>query len=91
MRALARNTDPITSHIAADRVHEFSGAHKQQILAALRLFGPMTADEISTYINLSGHKILKRLSELHGDRLIAPTGQLKVAMSGRPQRVWGMV
>lgn len=90
MRSLARNTDPITSHLSADRVSEFSGAHKQQILDALKKFGPMTASEISAHVDLVGHQILKRLSDLHASSRIVPTGALRASASGRAQRVWRM-
>ena len=91
MRALARNTDPITSHLAAERVCEFSVAHRDMILTALQYYGPQTAHEIAQHVNLLTHQVLKRLPELYKQGLIAPTGQKRAALSGRAQRVWRVV
>ncbi len=89
MTALARNSDPITSHIAAANVANFADSHKRLILAALEQFGPMTAHEISAHIpGLLPHQILKRFPEMSRQGLITTTGETRRAMGKMPARVW---
>lgn len=90
MSALARNSDPITSHIAAANVINFADTHRNMILAALEKYGPMTAHEIAEHINLLPHQILKRFPELHRQGLIATTGETRQATGRTPARVWRM-
>lgn len=87
-RTLARRTDPATSHAAAARVNEFAGSHRAQVLAALKLHGPMTADQIATRTRLQSQQVNKRLPECQRLGLAAPTGDERLSASGRPERVW---
>lgn len=87
--SLARNSDPITSHLAAARVHEFALSHQEQIVSCLIEFGPMTCDEISNRIGMFSHQINKRVVELERKGLARPTGETRTSASGRQSRVWG--
>lgn len=88
MMKLVRNTDPITSHMAAEHAVGFSVAHRAMILAALKQHGSMTAHEIARHIpGLLAHQILKRLPELYREEKIAPTGELR-RTNRHMARVW---
>lgn len=89
-RKLARTSDPTTSQAAADRVREFAPAHREQILAALRRFGPMTVDRIAAITRLQSQQINKRTSDMRRAGLIEPTGREFPSNSGRPEREWGV-
>ena len=62
----ARNTDPTTSHIAAERLRE-SGklrAQQQQVLDALIRWPGSTAVELATNSGLDRYLVSRRLPEL---------------------------
>lgn len=96
MSLLARNSDPITSHLAAERVKEFSGPQQEQILACLIEHGPMGAEGISAILNIPAYALRKRLPEMEavltshaGDfYTVDPTGKLLRTSSGRQEREW---
>ena len=64
MTALARSTDPIQCHDAADRAARFSGGHKARIVAALREHGWMCAHELERVTGLTVVQIDRRMHEL---------------------------
>jgi hypothetical protein len=86
--ANARQSDPWTSHAAADRVHEFASGHIGMILACLRDHGPQTANELAGRLPLNSVQIARRLSDMEKKRLAAPTGHCRMSAAGRPERVW---
>jgi predicted ArsR family transcriptional regulator len=88
MSHLARNTDPITSHLAAARVHEFGKSHIDKIVAALILWGPMTADEIAERSGLDKYQVCRRLPEAEKQNLVRATDAVRKTGSGRSARVW---
>lgn len=90
-RALARRSDPATSHEAARRVREFATGHSATVLACLKAHGTLTVDEIAKHTPLLAHQINKRLPELQRSGLVAPTGETRLSASGRPERVWRAV
>lgn len=88
-RRLARKTDPTTSHMAAERVREFSATHQGDILRILSLKGPMTVDQIAHESGLQSQAVNKRLPELQRQGLAMPiSGMLRPSSSGRMARVW---
>jgi hypothetical protein len=87
----ARNTDPITSHLAAHMAIQFSGKHADQIHAALVQFGPMSKDQIATRTGLTGVQVDRRLPELEKALRAAPTGATTLNSAGRLERVWEAV
>jgi hypothetical protein len=66
----ARNTDPATSHAAADRAVKFAGTHAERILAALKAVGTGTPVSISEKTGLTIVQIDRRLHELEKKGLI---------------------
>lgn len=85
---LARNTDPSTSHAAADAAHGLSAAHERLILGALREHGPMGKDAIAQRIGLHGHQVCKRMSALARAQLVKPTGRTVPSLAGRLETEW---
>jgi predicted ArsR family transcriptional regulator len=84
---LARRADPDTSHAAADRVAEFSGAHHNAILAALRI-GPATVYELAERTGIAAHAIGKRMHELSKAGRVSDSGHRRASPSGRGCIVW---
>jgi hypothetical protein len=66
----ARNTDPATSHAAADRATNFAGSHAERILAALKAVGTGTPPSISDKTGLTIVQIDRRLVEMERKGLI---------------------
>lgn len=85
---LCRRTDPVTSFKAAVRVCEFSGNHRDIILACLKRYGPATVDEISKRTELTAYQVSKRMKEIGESGAAAPTGKERMSASGRPEREW---
>lgn len=91
----ARNTDPATSHEAADTVRNIS-ATQAAILAALR--APMTDEQlVDTYYalvdsmrapNASPSGIRSRRAELARQGLVVDTGERRKLVSGRHAILW---
>lgn len=80
-----RNTDPDTSHAAADQAAELATKHHGIILAALE--HPGTIYDIAARTDLDHTAVARRMSELERLDLAYPEGQKKGA-SGRMCRVW---
>jgi hypothetical protein len=59
--ALARRTDPKSSHAAASHVGEFLTGHRALILASIVLHPGRTAAELEKFCPLNSHQIGKRL------------------------------
>ena len=85
--ALARRTDPATSHTTASMAGGVLADHEKRILAALRL-GPASKDGIALRANLSGHAVGKRLRQLEREGFIEVTGAERMSASGRSEREW---
>ncbi len=88
---LARKTDPITSHIAASRVHEFRETHQERIISVLREVGPCGSEEISYHTDIPAYAIRKRLPELQREGRVRTTGLHLKTNSGRFEREWEYV
>jgi hypothetical protein len=90
----ARNTDPSTSHEAADKVGEFVHAHYYQILHALLDHGPLGKDGIAKVANMNGREdgnaVARRLPELLKQSLVSLTGEKVLSRSGRSEREWAI-
>lgn len=65
---LARAADPLTSHMAAERVPAFAPYHHQQILDAIKAVGEKqlgaTAREIAAHTGLTMEQVARRLPGL---------------------------
>lgn len=88
MSALARTSDPITSHAAAARVDEFQARHVALILAALKAAGPLglTKDEMAEVTRLDATQIARRSKDGAGLWRIGP--ETRRGNTGRSCRVW---
>lgn len=89
-QALARNSDPITSHMAADRSAAFSGTHCNRILEALR-DKAATAHTLSEVTGLTVVQIDRRLPELQRRGLARPVEVCKMPLIRGGFRVWEAV
>jgi len=84
--ALARNTDPASSHEAAERAESFRECHYRRILAAL-VGGSMTSPEIAQRCGLDQIQVSRRLPEMEREGLVARAG---IALCGikRVRMTW---
>lgn len=92
--ALARFSDPVTSHQAdaALRKREGTanqikaGTHRHRALREIGHFGSgLTAEEVENLTGIKG--VWKRVSDLKNMGFIAPTGRTRRSRSGREQEV----
>ena len=83
----ARNSDPVTSHQAADQVTTTS-KHFQIIHLALIEHGPMGKDEIAHFTDLEPNAVARRLPELQKLGLVMLTGKTVQSNAGRKERQW---
>lgn len=83
-RALARASDPATSHEAAEWVAPRSGSQKAKLLLAHRAHRQqgLTDEEAAREAGLLGSGFWKRCSELRNAGLIAETGEQRRGSSG---------
>jgi len=89
---LARNSDPITSHMAADASKALREKHHAAILLCLRYLGRMGKDEIAAHFNcMTGVQVARRLPELQKLGLVRTTGRLVRSDTGRLEREWEAV
>lgn len=87
-RQLARRCDPVTSHMAAERVMEFAGGQCAEILALLRKYGPMSPEQIAAHMHIDSYSARKRLADLFNAGKAQPNGMTCPTVSGRRQRIW---
>ena len=85
----ARESDPQTSHDAAESIVPFAHRHHGVILAALVRIGEGTFEEIARAAGLTPIQTWKRLSELDEKlRCIEKTGRTRPGSSGRQCTIW---
>ncbi len=84
---LARNTDPVTSHKAAQQV-TFKGEHHRKIYEALKTMKDGTFYEISEVAEMEPAAVWRRLNELEKRNLIVQTGEERRGPTGRMCRIW---
>lgn len=97
--AHARNTDPETSHAAARSItSERIRASQQIVLSILKTYGPLTDEDIWSYVLGLGHRghlspsgARTRRSELVALGRVRDTGERKTLASGRQAIVWAAV
>ena len=90
MPALARNTDPSTSHQAADEVEASGRAASQRHLCLLEVWKKpgRTAAEIAQAANLERHVPSRRLPELRKAGLVRAGEDRVCAVTGNPSMTW---
>jgi transcription initiation factor IIE alpha subunit len=84
----ARNTDPSTSHLAADLIKDSAKIHFETILNCLQRNGALGKDGIAALTNLDRNQISRRLSELQREGLIELTGRVVKSRANRLEREW---
>ncbi|SHN40310.1 hypothetical protein [Rhizobacter sp. OV335] len=89
-RALARRSDPTTSHLAAQSAAELQLTHFTVILTCLKKHGPLGKDGIAARSRLDGVQICRRLVQLERKGFVKQTGNLVPSTSGRPEREWAL-
>jgi len=88
--ALARNTDPETSHKAGRRARFRAGSQKIKLLHQYDIWGPLTAWEAgkaSLLADRPGCAYWRRVTELLHEGLIVETGEVRPGPTGEDQRV----
>jgi hypothetical protein len=85
---LSRNTDPVTSHMAAAQAGGLAKDHAIIIVDCLQRYGPHGKDGIMLLTRLDRNQISRRLPELEREGLIKQTGQLVKSTSNRMEREW---
>ena len=88
MTFLSRNTDPVTSHMAAAQAYDLAKYHAIIIVDCLQRHGSLGKDGIMLLTKLDKNQISRRLSELERQGLIKQTGQLVKSLSNRLEREW---
>lgn len=86
--ALARTSDPATSHQAAASVRLRTGSQKWRLLEAFFAGGPAIAEQAARRANLLRSGYWKRVSELLADGLIYDTGETALSTAGESCRVY---
>ena len=91
-RKLARKSDPHTSHLAASQVAQFSSAHYDAIITAMRkIRRPAGAHEIANRSKLTQVQVCKRLPELERMGFIEATELTRKTETGRSERLWRLL
>lgn len=90
---LARSTDPVTSHIAADRLRK-SGSIAPQVaetIAAVRAFPGRTTHELSVDARMDRYVLAKRVSVAERMGLIQRGAKRPCSITGFPAEPWSPV
>ena len=88
---LARNTDPATSHEAAESARDLASRHAMMILEALHKHGAMSPTAIARVLGLDRAQVFRRMSDLEKQGLAQPTGRVIKSPSNRNEREWMFV
>lgn len=89
MQALARSSDPQTSHAAADQIERTSATdHRRRLLAAVLSHPGLTCAELARQVGLDRHQCGKRLPELRQSGLIDNGPARVCSIAGSRQMVW---
>lgn len=84
--ARARDSDPWTSHAAADQVAKRQ--HFDRILETLMKHGALGKDGIARHSGLDPNQISRRLPEMEKLFLVRPTGKIVKSKANRDEREW---
>jgi hypothetical protein len=88
---LARSSDPVTSHQAAEKAGGLQAKHQGSILDTLRSYGPLGKSSIAVYGWMSEVAVCRRLPELERKGLIEQTGRTVKSSAGRAEREWRVI
>lgn len=84
--AYARNSDPDTSHEAAESIEQTR--MESMVYHALVMMGPATSSEIAASMNLARDSVSPRMAVLVDKHMVVNTGIKRPGPSGRRQIVW---
>lgn len=85
----ARRTDPVTSHLAAERSVEFSGKHAAAIFGWLKDHpGGGTKDEIARGTGIDAIAVARRIAGLRESAGVYDSGETRKTPTGRAATVW---
>ena len=87
---LARSSDPVTSHLAAEKFTK-SGkrqSQKQMVLDAVRSFPGRTSAELANLMRVSRYLPARRLPDLKADGLIVVGGMRECRITGERSLTW---
>jgi hypothetical protein len=86
---VAPESVPVATRRAAfESAEPHISRHRAMALGALRLHGPLTADEVAAKIGLPVLSTRPRISELAKALEIEPSGERRVNTSGKSAAVW---
>ena len=86
--ALARNTDPDTSHIAAEKAMAFIPKQLTTTLAAVQENAKLTARELSNRTGLDYYMLCRRLPELRDEGLVCNGKPRRDTSTNRLMQTW---
>ena len=84
----ARRTDPITSHLAAEKVGEWAATQRSMILGYLAQAGEATGDQLDEVFGWDHATANRRLPELRDDGLVTMTLATAKTRKGRLAHLW---
>ncbi len=84
----ARNTDPITSCMAADAAETLAQVHADIIVDCLRKHGALGKDGIANHTGLNPIQVARRVKEIEKAGLIELTGHKVQSNTGRMEQQW---
>jgi len=89
-QALARNTDPVTSHEAAESVRGAVSARLQRLLLVLLDLYPdgLTCSEAAAMLRMPRDSLSPRFPSLRHLKLVHDSGGRRAGPTGRRQIVW---
>jgi hypothetical protein len=90
---IARKTDPVTSHIAAQEITHEGTREKQAaiVLDLVRRYPGNTSMELSQYCNLDRYQIARRLADLEHAGEVEKGIMRVCSVSGRMAVTWRIV
>ena len=84
----ARNTDPVTSWLAADAADNLAFVHSMAIVDCLEKHGKLGKDGIANLTGLDSNQVARRVKEIERAGLICLTGQKVRSNSNRQEQEW---
>jgi len=83
-----RNSDPMTSWVAAGSAKDLAKAHATKIIQCLKDHGSLGKDGIAHHTGLESMQVARRLHELEREGEICLTGNVVKSKSNRMEREW---
>ncbi len=84
----ARNSDPVTSFMAADAADNLAFVHSLAIVDCLEKHGKLGKDGIANHTGLSSVQVARQVKEIEKAGLIELTGDKMRSNTGRYEQEW---